>query len=162
MPRMTAVERSIMIDWLSMERPGEGKKMNNLRWIYGGAAKGQNMNGEAADVHASSGFQALANYVNDRAKIKSDKTKAWCAVTSEKRWTTMKKNYRKAVFLPKPESKENGNDNFEEEMEILHENREKVCVDFNRLFLLLGEHPSTASVHTQDSMTISKGKKAPG
>ncbi len=150
MPRMSAPERGFMIEWLGLDRPGEGKKMLNFRWIYGGAAKGQNMNGEASDVHASSGYTAMANYVNDRAKIKSDKVKAWTAESAEKRWTTMKASYRKAAFLPVPE--ESGNDAFEEEMAILDANREKVCGDFKKIHALLSEHPSTAPVHTADSM----------
>ncbi len=154
MPRMSAQERSYMIDWLGLERPGEGKKTLNFRWIYGGAAKGQNMNGDASDVHASSGFVALANYVNEKAQIKSNKAKAWCAITAEKRWTAMKATYRKAIFLPAPT--EDGNECFEDEMEILAENREKICGDFKRLYLLLGDHPSTAPVHTVDSMSSQK------
>ncbi len=152
MPRMTAPERGFMIEWLGLDRPGEGRKMLNFRWIYGGAAKGQNMNGEASDVHASSGYTAMANYINDRAKIKSDKVKAWTAETAEKRWTTMKASYRKAAFLPVPE--ESGNDAFEEEMAILDANREKVCGDFKKIHALLSEHPSTAPVHTADSMEL--------
>jgi hypothetical protein len=150
MPRMSAPERGFMIDWLFLDRPGEGKGMLNFRWIYGGAAKGQNMNGDASDVHASSGYLALANYVNDKAKIKS-KAGAWDADAAEKRWTTMKATYRKALNLPKPN--EEGNDNFVEEMGILIANREAICADFERLFALLGEHPATAPVHTIDSMT---------
>ena len=61
-----------MIDWLGLDRPGGGRDMENWRWVYGGAAKGQNMNGDAGDVHASSGFAALAAYVNEKAMIKSD------------------------------------------------------------------------------------------
>jgi hypothetical protein len=150
MPRMSAMERGFMIEWLGLDRPGEGRGMLNFRWIYGGAAKGQNMNGEASDVHASSGYTALANYVNDRAKIKSDKVKAWTAESAEKRWTTMKASYRKACFLPEPE--ESGNDNYEGEMEILDANRERLCVDFKKLHALLSNHPSTAPAHTSDSM----------
>jgi hypothetical protein len=149
LPRMSAPERGFMIDWLGLERPGEGKGMLNFRWIYGGAAKGQNMNGDAADVHASSGYTSLANYVNDKAKIKS-KAGAWDATAAEKRWTTMKASYRKALNLPKPS--EEGNDNLEEENEILAGNRETICGDFERLFALLGEHPATAPLHTIDSM----------
>lgn len=152
MPRMSDQERTYMIDWLGLERPGDGKKMLNFRWIYGGAAKGQNMSGDASDVHASSGFVALANYVNEKAQIKSNKAKAWCAVSAEKRWTTMKARYRKAVFLPTP-TEGDDKDVFEDEMAILAENREKVCVDFKRLHLLLGDHPSTAPLHIQDSMS---------
>jgi hypothetical protein len=154
MPRMSAPERGFMIEWLGLERPGEGRRMLNFRWIYGGAAKGQNMNGEASDVHASSGYVALANYVNDKAKIKSDKVKAWTAESAEKRWTTMKAKYRQAIFLPMPE--ESGNNNFEEEMGILDANREKICGDFYKLYALLGEHPSTAPVHTADSMAAAQ------
>lgn len=152
MPRMTAPERGFMIDWLGMDRPGEGRGMLNFRWIYGGAAKGQSMNGDADDVHASSGYLALANYVNDKAKIKS-KAGAWDADAAEKRWTTMKACYRKAVNLPKPS--EEDNDNFVEEMGILIANREAICGDFERLFALLGEHPATAPLHTIDSMSRS-------
>jgi hypothetical protein len=152
MPRMTAPERGFIIDWLGLDRPGEGKGMLNFRWIYGGAAKGQNMSGDAADVHANSGYLSLANYVNDKAKIKS-KMGAWDAECAEKRWTTMKASYRKALNLPKPN--EEGNDNFVEEMGILNENRETVCGDFERLFALLGEHPATAPLHTIDSMSLS-------
>lgn len=150
MGRMSAPERGFMVDWLELPRPGEGLAMQNFRWIYGGAAKGQNMNGDAADVHASSGYIALAGFVNDKMKIKS-KAQAWNAESAEKRWTAMKASYRKALNLPKPT--EDDNDNLDEEMNILDTNRERVCGDFKRLFALLGEHPATAPLHTVDSMT---------
>ena len=89
MPKMGPAERTYMIDWMSMDRPGGGREMENWRWIYGGAAKGQNMNGDASDVHASSGYLALAEFVNSKAKIKSGE-KAWTAEMAEKRWITMK------------------------------------------------------------------------
>ncbi len=139
-----------MIDWLGLDRPGGGRDMENWRWVYGGAAKGQNMNGDAGDVHASSGYAALAAYVNDKAMIKSDKVKAWTADTAEKRWTSMKTLYRKAVFLPVPIA--DNNEDFEDEMSQLHINRETICKDFARLFKLLNDHPATQPQHTMDSM----------
>jgi hypothetical protein len=139
-----------MIDWLGMERPGGGRDMENWRWVYGGAAKGQNMNGDASDVHASSGYLALAAYVNDKAQIKTDKVKAWTADTAEKRWTSMKTLYRKAVFLPVPIAEHN--EDFEDEMKQLAENRDTICKDFARLYKLLCDHPSTQPQHTIDSM----------
>ena len=147
-----------MIDWLGMDRPGGGRDMQNWRWIYGGAAKGQNMNGDASDVHASSGYLALALFVNDKAKIKSG-DKAWTAETAEKRWTSTKTAYRKAVFLPVPIAEDN--EDFEDEMKLLDENREKVCKDFKRLFLLLQDHPSTQPQHTVDSMRPPNSKTTP-
>ena len=150
MPRMTPAERTYMIDWLGLDRPGGGRDMENWRWVYGGAAKGQNMNGDAADVHASSGYAALAAYVNDKAQIKTDKVKAWTAETADKRWTAMKALYRKAVFLPVPIA--DNNEDFEDEMKQLAENRETICKDFARLFKLLCDHPSTQPQHTMDSM----------
>jgi hypothetical protein len=140
-----------MIEWLGMERPGEGRGMLNYRWIYGGAAKGQNMNGDAESVHAQSGYIALANFVNEKAKIKTKPT-AWTAEGAEKRWTHMKALYRKACFLPVPH--EDGNDNYDEEKKVLEQNREKICVDFEKIFVILGQHPSTAPVHTLDSMKL--------
>lgn len=138
-----------MIDWLGMERPGGGRDMENWRWVYGGAAKGQNMNGDASDVHANSGYLALALFVNEKAKIKSG-DRAWTAETAEKRWTATKTAYRKAVFLPVPIAVDN--EDFEDEMKTLDENRETICKDFKRLFLLLQNHPSTQPQHTLDSM----------
>ena len=157
MPRMTPAERTYMIDWMGMGRPGGGREMENWRWLYGGAAKGQNMNGDASDVHASSGYLALAEYVNSKAKIKSGE-KAWTVETAEKRWTTMKTAYRKAMFLPVPIAE--NNEDFEDEMKMLGANREIICKDFNRLFLLLQDHPSTQPQHTIDSMSSSKKKLA--
>ena len=127
--------------------------MENWRWIYGGAAKGQNMNGDASDVHASSGYLALAEFVNSKAKIKSGE-KAWTAEMAEKRWITMKTAYRKAIFLPVPIAE--NNEDFEDEMKLLAGNREVICKDFNRLFLLLQDHPSTQPQHTMDSMSSKK------
>ncbi len=125
--------------------------MLNYRWIYGGAAKGQNMNGDAESVHAQSGYIALANFVNEKAKIKTKLT-AWTAEGAEKRWTHMKALYRKACLLPVPH--EDGNDNYDEEKKVLDQNREKICIDFEKIFLILGQHPSTAPVHTLDSMKL--------
>jgi hypothetical protein len=62
----------------------------------------------------------------------------------------MKALYRKAVFLPVPIA--DNNEDFEDEMKQLAENRETICKDFARLFKLLCDHPSTQPQHTIDSM----------
>ena len=150
MSRMAPDQRTHMIDWLALERPGDGKPMPNWRWIYGGAAKGQNMNGDASDVHASSGNASLAKYVNEKSQIKCDKERAWTSETAEKRWTYLKGLYRKAVFLPAPDPI--NNDEYESECQLYAEKQEKVCGGFARLHKLLKDHPSTQPKHVADTM----------
>ena len=78
--RMSPLEREIMIEWLGMEREGqkEGQSMKNWRSIWGGAAKGRNMQGEVDEVHSSSGYSKLAAYVNTKCQIKTDKEGLEC------------------------------------------------------------------------------------
>jgi hypothetical protein len=151
MARMAPQERTHMIEWLGLERVTDGKAMLNWRWIYGGAAKGQNMCGDASDVHASSGYSSMAKYVNEKSFIKSDKHKAWTADTAEKRWTYIKGLYRKAVFLPAPDPIDN--DEYEEEQQMYLEKQEQVCGDFAKLHKLLKDHPSTQPAHVVDTMS---------
>ena len=52
---MKPEEREAMIEGLGLDREGQkdGQPMQNWRSIYGGAAKGRNMNEDAGEVHAS-------------------------------------------------------------------------------------------------------------
>jgi hypothetical protein len=55
-----------------------------------------------------------------------------------------------AVFLHVPIADDN--EDFEDEVKTLDENREKVCKDIERLFLLLQDRASTQPQPTIDSM----------
>jgi hypothetical protein len=149
MARMTPVERAHMLEWLALPRPGSGLPMLCWRWIYGAAAKGQNMNGSAEDVHASAGYTSLAKYVNHKSSITSNKFRAWTAETAEKRWTYLKSCYRKACFLPAPDM----SDDYENEMALYAQKQDQACGDFLKLHALMKDHPGTKPAHTRDSMT---------
>jgi hypothetical protein len=154
MPRMTPAERDAMIEWLALDRPvtGSSLPMLNWRWIYGGAAKGQAMSGEASDVHATSGYTSLATYVNKKCQIKSDKSRTWTKDEAEKRWTYMKGQYRKAYFAAAPDPL--NNDQYEEEMIQHAERQESICGSFKQLHELMKDHPATNPMHVRDTMIM--------
>jgi hypothetical protein len=154
---MTPIMRDAMLEWLDMDREGQkdGYPMKNWRSIYGGAAKGRNMNDSADDVHAKGGYQRLANFVNQKCKIKSDKSKAWDAELAEKRWHYMKKLYRKAIKTPVPlNTAFDSEETFQTALEDYRDKQEKVCPGFMKLYAMLYTHPSTQPHNPHDSMAL--------
>jgi hypothetical protein len=153
--RMSPLEREIMIEWLGMEREGqkEGQSMKNWRSIWGGAAKGRNMQGEVDEVHSSSGYSKLAAYVNTKCQIKTDKARAWNAEIAEKRWAWMKKQYKKAAKMSKPLNTHYEDDeSFEAAMQKHEAAQEKACPGFKSLYTLLEGHPAVEPYCPTDSM----------
>ena len=141
---MKPVERDAMIEWLGMDRDGQkdGQPMQNWCCIYGGAAKGRSMNEDAGEVHASGGYKRLADYVNTKCSIKSDRLRAWNEEIAEKRFADLKKKYKMATSMEEPL-----NTNFDDEAaydkakEKFEEDREKVCRNYKKIHELLKEHP---------------------
>jgi hypothetical protein len=152
---MKPEEREAMIEWLGLDREGQkdGQPMQNWRSIYGGAAKGRNMNEDAGEVHASGGYSRLAAFVNSKCRIKSDPKRAWNEEIAEKRFADLKKKYKMATRLEEPL-----NTNFDDETayekakEKFEEDREKVCRNYKKIHELLKEHPAIHPYQPTDSM----------
>ena len=144
-----------MVEWLGMDREGQkdGQPMKNWRSIYGGAAKGRNMNEEAGEVHASGGYARLAAFVNSKCKIKSDKRRAWDAEIAEKRWTDLKKKYKIAARMQEPLNTAFDTDEaYGKAKEKFEEAREKCCRDYLTIHEMLKEHPGIHPYRPVDSM----------
>lgn len=154
---MRPEERDAMVEWLGMEREGqkEGQPMLNWRCIYGGAAKGRNMNEDAGEVHASGGYARLASYVNSKCKIKSDKKRAWDAEIAEKRWTDLKKKYKIASRMPEPLNTNFDTDEaYDKAKQRFEEAREKCCRDYLKIHAMLKDHPGIHPHMPTDSMQM--------
>ena len=152
---MSPAERDAMVEWLGLDREGqkEGQLMQNWRCIYGGAAKGRNMNEDAGEVHASGGYARLAAFVNSKCKIKSDKKRAWDAEIAEKRWTDLKKKYKIAARMQEPLNTDFDTDEaYGKAKEKFEEAREKVCRNYIKIQDLLKDHPGIHPHQPTDSM----------
>ncbi len=159
---ITPAMRDAMLEWLDMEREGQkdGQPMKNWRSLYGGAAKGRNMNDDAGDVHAKGNFRRLADFVNTKCKIKSDKTKAWDEEVAEKRWLALKKSYRKACKNTAPINTAYATDqDFNTAMADFKEKQEKECPGFTKLHVMLNGHPATHPHQPHDSMVHQDGEE---
>jgi hypothetical protein len=154
---MKPEERDAMVEWLGMEREGQrdGQDMQNWRCVYGGAAKGRNMNEDADEVHAAGGYARLAAFVNSKCKIKSDKRRAWDAEIAEKRWTDLKKKYKIATRMPEPLNTQFETDEaYNVAKEKFEEAREKTCRDYLKIHEMLKDHPGIHPYMPTDSMQI--------
>jgi len=154
---MTPAERDAMIEWLEMDREGQkdGQPMQNWRSICGGAAKGRSMGDDADEVHAKGGFMRLSAFVNVKCKIKTDKKRAWDEEIAEKRWTALKKAYKKASKIPTPLNTHFLNDeDFEEAKKKVAEEQEKCCYHFQRLHTIFKHHPGMHPHMPTDSMAL--------
>lgn len=162
---ITPAMRDAMLEWLDMDREGqkEGQRMKNWRSIYGGAAKGRNMNDDAEDVHSKGNFKRLADFVNVKCKIKSDKGKAWDEEVAEKRWQAMKKSYRKACRNTAPLNTSFATDQeFNIALAEFKEKQEKECPGFSKLHAMLYGHPATHPHEPHDSMVQSQDGEEAG
>ena len=161
---MKPEERDAMVEWLGMDREGQkdGQPMKNWRCIYGGAAKGRNMNEEAGEVHASGGYARLAAFVNSKCKIKSDKRRAWDAVVAEKRWTDLKKKYKIATRMQEPLNTDFDTDEaYGKAKEKFEEAREKCCRDYLTIHEMLKGHPGIHPYQPTDSMRSGADEEPP-
>jgi hypothetical protein len=152
---MKPAERDAMIEWLGMDREGQkdGQPMQNWRCIYGGAAKGRNMNEDAGEVHASGGYSRLAAFVNAKCRIKSDPKRAWTEEIAEKRFADLKKKYKMATRMQEPLNTTFDNDAaYDKAKEKFEEDREKVCRNYKKIHDLLKEHPAMHPYQPTDSM----------
>lgn len=152
---MSPAERNAMIEWLDMDREGqkEGQPMKNWRSIYGGAAKGRTMGAEADEVHSKGGYVRLAAYVNVQCKIKSDKKRAWDEDVAEKRWTALKKSYKKALRMQAPlNTNFETDDAFDEAKKKFQDEQDKCCLHFQKLHDMLKDHPGMHPHKPTDSM----------
>jgi hypothetical protein len=161
----TPAMRDAMLEWLAMDRDGQkdGQSMQNWRSIYGGAAKGRSMNDDAEDVHAKGNYKRLADFVNTKCKIKSDKLKAWDEELAEKRWQAMKKSYRKACKNTAPINTAYATeDEFKTALAEYKEKQEKECPGFSKLHAMLAGHPATHPFEPHDSMAMPRDKQEDG
>lgn len=161
---MKPEERDAMVEWLGMDREGQkdGQPMKNWRCIYGGAAKGRNMNEEAGEVHSSGGYERLAAFVNSKCKIKSDKRRAWDAEIAEKRWTDLKKKYKIATRMEEPlNTVYDSDDTYGKAKEKFEEAREKCCRDYLTIHEMLKEHPGIHPYQPADSMRSGADEEPP-
>jgi hypothetical protein len=152
---MRPAERDAMVEWLGMNREGQkdGQPMQNWRSIYGGAAKGRNMNEDPDEVHAASGYSRLAVFVNTKCKIKSDKRRAWDAEIAEKRFADLKKKYKIACRMQEPLNTNFDSDEaYVKAKEKFEEGREKCCRDYRKIHELLKNHPAIHPHQPTDSM----------
>ena len=165
-PNMSPAERDAMIEWLGMDREGQkdGQPMKNWRSIYGGAAKGRSMGEDADEVHAKGGYLRLAAHVNTKCKIKTDKKRAWDEEVAEKRWTALKKNYRKACKMQAPLNTNFATDQaFGEATNQFESEREKCCLHFQKIHDMLKDHPGMHPYQPTDSMAPAQtGRNAGG
>ena len=162
---ITPAMRDAMLEWLAMDRDGQkdGQSMQNWRSIYGGAAKGRSMNDDAEDVHAKGNYKRLADFVNTKCKIKSDKLKAWDEELAEKRWQAMKKSYRKACKNTAPINTAYATeDEFKTALAEYKEKQEKECPGFSKLHAMLAGHPATHPFEPHDSMAMPRDKQEDG
>jgi hypothetical protein len=154
---MRPEERDAMVEWLGMEREGQkdGQPMQNWRCVYGGAAKGRNMNDDAGEVHAAAGYARLAAFVNSKCKIKTDKRRAWDAEIAEKRWTDLKKKYRLATRMQEPLNTQFETDGaYHQAKQKFEEGREKCCRDYVKIHEMLKDHPGIHPYMPNDSMRM--------
>jgi hypothetical protein len=162
---MKPEERDAMVEWLGMDREGQkdGQPMKNWRSIYGGAAKGRSMNEDADEVHAKGGYQRLAAHVNTKCKIKSDRKRAWDEEVAEKRWTALKKNYRKACRMQAPLNTNFETDEaFADATKQFESEREKCCLHFQKIHNMLKDHPGMHPHQPTDSMAQAQAGRDAG